>query len=70
MLFDKSHISIVVSLAQKNMVADFVDQITSKNIFEFDDENIIHDCLYPIIHNRTVQSALALKNIFSTNGDQ
>jgi len=41
--FDKSQISIAFSLTQKNIVADLGDQIASKNIFEFDDENIIHD---------------------------
>ncbi len=43
MLFDKSQISIVLSLTQKNIVADFGDQIASKNTFEFNDENIIED---------------------------
>ncbi len=43
MLFDKSQISIAFSLTQKNIVADFGDQIASKNIFELVDENTIHD---------------------------
>lgn len=69
-LFDKSQISMVLSLTQQNIVEDFGDQIASKNTFEFDDGNIMHGRLCPTIHNRTVQSALALKNIFSANGDQ
>ena len=55
---------------KKNIVADLGDQIASKNVCDLDDENIIQDCVYPIIHSRTVQSALALRNMFSTNGDQ
>ena len=32
MLLERSQISIVASLTQKNIVADFGDQIASKNI--------------------------------------
>jgi hypothetical protein len=42
-LLDRSQISIVFSLTQKNIVADFGDQMASKNIFEFADENTIQD---------------------------
>ena len=43
MLFDKSQISIVFSLTQKNIVADLCDQIASKNALQFDDEQIKHE---------------------------
>jgi len=43
MLFDKSQISIVFSLTQKNIVADLGDQIASKNALQFDDEQIKHE---------------------------